>query len=369
MSPPKESSVKKWKPKFPGAATDSEEDPYVTAQRFINVYRQLHVLREDLVKRYNDMLLAIDAEARMTLSDIPGGNDVRNYLEYLEHEKYGDDYESGVEEEIEVTREEKMKAKAIADALSQAQEKMNQNQAAVLAQAQEESRRNMEMLARTLTEAQHDKSTSKADVEAISAALKEAKEEYKKVSKELNAAEMSTEAATVSSKLRSQYAQNKPELLAPEVQAPVEASPVLPQGMPGGSLPYYPPQPQPNDNLSELITALTEAQVKSAEIQARTQADSLAQILAQSQEMTARAMAEAFSKSQQSAAEIQGELIAKAIADSQKNANETLLSLFSSVQSDALAAQAKAVAEAMAQTQSSVLSETMGHILSKQDRR
>ena len=91
MSPPKK-DTKKWKPKFPGAATDGEEDPYVTAQRFVNVYRQLHVLREDLVTRYNDMLLAINPEARSTLIDIPGGRDVRDYLTYLEQQKYGDDY-------------------------------------------------------------------------------------------------------------------------------------------------------------------------------------------------------------------------------------------------------------------------------------
>ena len=232
----------------------------------INVYRQLHVLREDLSNAITTCFWPL-IEARMTLSDIPGGNDVRNYLEYLEHEKYGDDYESGVEEEIEVTREEKMKAKAIADALSQAQEKMNQNQAAVLAQAQEESRRNMEMLARTLTEAQHDKSTSKADVEAISAALKEAKENTKGFQR-AHAAEMSTEAATVSSKLRSQYAQNKPELLAPEVQAPVEASPVLPQGCREARSLIIRLSPAERQSV-RTDYALTEAQVKAAEIQAR----------------------------------------------------------------------------------------------------
>lgn len=121
---PAEKGYEKWKPKFPGAAAaDGEEDPYVTAQRFINVYRQLHVLREDLVTRYNDMLLEIDSDARSTLTDIPGGRDVRDYLEYLEHQKYGDDYVSEEDDDVFVSREEKAKAKAIADALSSAQEK------------------------------------------------------------------------------------------------------------------------------------------------------------------------------------------------------------------------------------------------------
>ena len=86
MSPPKKDQ-KKWKPKFPGQQDDGEEDSYVKAQRLVNVYRQLHVLREDLVKRYNETLLDVDSDTRLTLADIPGGRDVRNYLEYLEVEK------------------------------------------------------------------------------------------------------------------------------------------------------------------------------------------------------------------------------------------------------------------------------------------
>lgn len=112
MSPPKK-DMKKWKPKFPGAASDGEEDPYVTAQRFINVYRQLHVLREDLVTRYNDMLLEIDSDARSTLTDIPGGRDVRDYLEYLEHQKYGDDYVSEDSDDVFVPGKKKPKQRRL----------------------------------------------------------------------------------------------------------------------------------------------------------------------------------------------------------------------------------------------------------------
>ena len=175
MSPPKKD--KKWKPKFPGATNDGEEDPYVTAQRFVNVYRQLHVLREDLVTRYNDMLLEIDADARSTLVDIPGGRDVRDYLTYLEQQKYGDDYVPEDDDDAFISREEKAKARAIADALSSAQEKMNMNQMAVMQQAQEEARRNMEVLAKTLAEAKQDSSRTE-EVAQLTQALKAAQQEY-----------------------------------------------------------------------------------------------------------------------------------------------------------------------------------------------
>ena len=296
--------MKKWKLKFPGMVNEGEEDPYVTAQRFVNVYRQLHVLREDLVSRYNDMLLEIDSEARSTLTDIPGGREVRDYLEYLEHQKYGDDYVSEEDDEIYVSREEKAKARAIADALSSAQEKMNQNQIAVMQQAQEDARRNIEILARTLSEAKQDPSR-RSEVASLTESLKKAKENYTVYTNRLNEEESSSETAEyIPSRQKDDVVQEGLEELS-------ESG---------------------NKGLEALISALTEAQVKSAEIQAKAQSEALAKIFSQSQEMTARAMAEAFARSQQNAAELQGNLIAKAIADSQRNANETLMALFSGLQ-------------------------------------
>lgn len=353
--------MKKWKPKFPGAASDGEEDPYVTAQRFINVYRQLHVLREDLVTRYNDMLLEIDSDARSTLTDIPGGRDVRDYLEYLEHQKYGDDYVSEDSDDVFVSREEKAKAKAIADALSSAQEKMNQNQMAVMQQAQEESRRNMEMLAKTLSEARRDPARREEAAE-LAQSLKKAKEDYSHLAAGLEENEPLSEIEMVQEKLRSQYAQAQ------------QAGNVIQGGLEQLS-------ETGAKGLDALVSALTEAQVKSAELQAKTQSETMAKIFSQSQEMTARAMAEAFAKSQQNAAEVQGSLIAKAIADSQKHANETLASLFASIQkggalpaaqtpqiviennntaaalsqSEIIAAQAKAMAQAQIEAQKEIL--------------
>ena len=369
MSPPKK-DTKKWKPKFPGAASDGEEDPYVKAQRFINVYRQLHVLREDLVTRYNDMLLEIDDDARASLPDIPGGRDVRDYLEYLERQKYGEDYESENDDGEElVSREEKAKAKTIADALASAQEKMNQSQLAVMQQAQEDARRNMELLAKTLSEARNDPARRQEAAE-LAETLKRARET-------LASSDSATEISSVQDKLRMQYlqaAQGQP-VAVPVQGVPVQGGSIVVQGTGSSEL--------GTKSIESLVEALTQAQLKSAETMAKTQSETMAKIFSQSQEMTARAMAEAFSKSQQSAAEVQGSMIAKAIAESQKHSNETLAALFSSIQKNggfgqvaaqpaqiviennnaaaavqseaAIAAQAKAMAQAQVQAQKEIL--------------
>ena len=320
MSPPKKDQ-KKWKPKFPGQQDDGEEDSYVKAQRLVNVYRQLHVLREDLVKRYNETLLDVDSDTRLTLADIPGGRDVRNYLEYLEVEKYGEDFHHDEEEDVFVSREEKAKAKAIADALTSAQEKMNQNQLQAMQLAQEESRKNMEMLARTLAEAKQDPSR-RGEIEGLAQSLKKAKADYttyaEKISEGAQAA--AAEENNVQSIMRAQYQQAE-NIAAVPVQVPVAQVPVSFDFSNGGA-----------GGMEALVTAITEAQNKSAEAQAKIQSETMAKIFSQSQEMTARAMAEAFSKSQQNAAEVQGSIIAKALAESQKNANETLAALFATVQ-------------------------------------
>ena len=316
MSPLKKEQ-KKWKPKFPGQQNDGEEDSYVKAQRLVNVYRQLHVLREDLVKRYNETLLAVDSDTRVTLTDIPGGRDVRNYLEYLETETYGEDFHHDDEEDVFVSREEKAKAKAIADALTSAQEKMTQNQLQAMQQAQDESRKNMEMLARTLAEARQDPSR-KGEIEGLAQSLKKAKEDYTTYAEKINESVQTGESdqGNVQSIMRAQYQQMEAGVAAPVAQVPVAFD-----FSSGGA-----------EGMQALVTAITEAQTKSAEVQAKMQSETMAKIFSQSQEMTARAMAEAFSKSQQNAAEVQGAIIAKALSESQKNANETLTALFAAVQ-------------------------------------
>ena len=193
---------KKWKAKFPGQTDDGEEDPYITAQRFINVYRQMHVLRSDLVTRYNDMLLSINDDVRLTLNDIPGGHDVMDYLEYLEVEKYGE--AKTVEKEVEISEEEKARAKAIADAMAAASEKMGENQARILAQAQEDSRRQMEELTRSLADARANDASSE-EVQRISSRLQTLRSEYDSYNSKINEYEAShDEQSDVMAKMRAQ---------------------------------------------------------------------------------------------------------------------------------------------------------------------
>lgn len=135
---------------------------------------------------------------------------------------------------------------------------MNQNQMAVMQQAQEESRRNMEMLAKTLSEARQDPARREEAAE-LAQSLKKAKEDYSQLSAGLGETETLSEVESVHEKLRSQYAQA--QQAGNVVQGGLEQ--LSETGAKG---------------LDALVSALTEAQVKSAELQAKTQSETMAKI-------------------------------------------------------------------------------------------
>ncbi len=54
------------------------------AQRLVNQFRQLSVLKPEFVSEYNQLLLASTDEVRMIMKDIVGGPTVRQYLDYLQ---------------------------------------------------------------------------------------------------------------------------------------------------------------------------------------------------------------------------------------------------------------------------------------------
>ncbi len=56
----------------------------VEAQRLVNIFRQLYVLKPEHVAEYNKMLLASTDEVRMMMKDIVGGPTVRQYFDYLQ---------------------------------------------------------------------------------------------------------------------------------------------------------------------------------------------------------------------------------------------------------------------------------------------
>lgn len=55
------------------------------AQKMVNLYRSLDDFGEDFINQFNSELLDISENAELMLSALIGGNEVRQYLDYLRH--------------------------------------------------------------------------------------------------------------------------------------------------------------------------------------------------------------------------------------------------------------------------------------------
>mgnify|MGYP000071590413 CR=1 FL=1 len=78
--------IKTWKKDFLASRKKEDESPTTIAQRFINIYRQLPILGEEAVKRYNALLMEqATAEVLIALTSLPGGEEIREYINFLEH--------------------------------------------------------------------------------------------------------------------------------------------------------------------------------------------------------------------------------------------------------------------------------------------
>ncbi len=87
--------VLSWKKEFLKRKKSSNEEAESTAQRLINIYRQLYTLGPEANQRYNAMLLK-DAtlEVQIALKNIPGGEEIRDYLNFLKHQELSEEEES-----------------------------------------------------------------------------------------------------------------------------------------------------------------------------------------------------------------------------------------------------------------------------------
>ena len=63
---------------------DGEEDPISVAQRFLNIYRQLHIFSDDKKDAFNKMLLELPIEVKNAFGSLPGGSMVQDYIYDLE---------------------------------------------------------------------------------------------------------------------------------------------------------------------------------------------------------------------------------------------------------------------------------------------
>ena len=145
----------------------TEDDPLIIAQRFLNIFRQLHIFTDERKQAFNKMILEQPAEIRGMFSSLPGGAVLQQYVDDLEA-KHGI-IRSIPDAAPQVDYEEEAKAKILATALAEAnnQSKQNDGQEAALLAAQIKA----EAEAKAAAEAQA-RLASQAAAEAKAAAAK-----------------------------------------------------------------------------------------------------------------------------------------------------------------------------------------------------
>ena len=71
---------------FGGKHKDSE-DPILTAQRYLNIYRQIHIFNETRQEEFDDSLMEMPADIRILLSTLPGGSLLLNHIAEVEEKR------------------------------------------------------------------------------------------------------------------------------------------------------------------------------------------------------------------------------------------------------------------------------------------
>lgn len=102
------------------AMRNGEEDPLIVAQRFLNIYRQMHIFSPERKDAFNKMLLELSPEIRGLFSSLPGGIMLQDYVDDLAEK-------NGVQKSIhpaaspKLNEEAHQQAQILATALAQAQ--------------------------------------------------------------------------------------------------------------------------------------------------------------------------------------------------------------------------------------------------------
>ena len=95
----------------------TEDDPVIIAQRFLNIFRQLHIFTDERKQAFNQMILEQPAEIRGMFSSLPGGAVLQQYVDELE-EKNGL-VRSTPDAAPQADYEEETRAKILATALAE----------------------------------------------------------------------------------------------------------------------------------------------------------------------------------------------------------------------------------------------------------
>ena len=102
------------------ALRNGEEDPVVVAQRFLNIYRQMHILSPERKEAFNKMLLELSPDIRGIFSSLPGGAMLQDYADELA-EQSGLEKSSHLSMESHLNEEAHKQAQILATALAKAQ--------------------------------------------------------------------------------------------------------------------------------------------------------------------------------------------------------------------------------------------------------
>ena len=70
------------------AMRNGEEDPITVAQRYLNIYRQIHIFSPERKASFDKMVLELSPEIRSMFSRLPGGAMLQDYVDDLA-EKHG----------------------------------------------------------------------------------------------------------------------------------------------------------------------------------------------------------------------------------------------------------------------------------------
>ena len=71
--------------KTPTDSGDKEEDPRIVAQRFLNIFHQLHIFGEEKRQVFNEMLLEQPPQVKSAFRQLPGGTILLDYLSEIEN--------------------------------------------------------------------------------------------------------------------------------------------------------------------------------------------------------------------------------------------------------------------------------------------
>ncbi|HCU58689.1 MAG TPA: hypothetical protein DIC64_01775 [Alphaproteobacteria bacterium] len=71
---------------FGGKHTD-EEDPLLVAQRYLNIYHQIHIFNDARKQEFDDSLLALPSDIRILLSTLPGGSVLLEHINEIEEQR------------------------------------------------------------------------------------------------------------------------------------------------------------------------------------------------------------------------------------------------------------------------------------------